>query len=142
MRVLILPRLQPARKLTHRQPVGRGRHAVQMQLPHVQILHCGRKALVTQQTADRQQIDTRFQQMSGEAVTQRVRSNRPVEARFLSRCLADFLDRADVDRLVNRLAGEQVLRRTFAFPVIAERLQESRRERYQTLFVAFGVLDS
>jgi len=63
-----------------------------MQLTHMQIPHGRAETGMTQQPADRQQIDSRFQQMGGEAVTQSVRRDVVEQSGFHGRCFADFLN--------------------------------------------------
>ena len=65
--------LFPTGQLPDGQPVGRRRDTVQMQLPHMQILHRRTEAGMSQQPTDRQQIDARFQQICRKTVTQRMR---------------------------------------------------------------------
>jgi hypothetical protein len=67
-----LPSLGPLRALPYRQPVDRARQAVEVLTPHVQIDRGGHKAGMSQQLADCQQIDARFEHAGRVRVSQRI----------------------------------------------------------------------
>jgi hypothetical protein len=71
-----------------------------MRPPHVQVDQRRAETPVTQQLSDRQQIHARFQKSGRETVTQRVRRDALLEARFPCRCLAGFLDRVRTSELL------------------------------------------
>ena len=66
---------QPAWKLSYRKPVDGTRSRSQVQSPHVQIDHCRRETRVTQQTADRQQIDSGLQESGRIRMAKSVRTH-------------------------------------------------------------------
>ena len=112
--------IDPPRTLPHRQPVQRTGSRLQVGPPHVQIDHGRGETAVSQQPADGQQIDSRFQQSRRITVSQRVRRDGLVDPRQRRRHLAGLLDRGARQGNVERLAGKEERRRSHLFPVRAE----------------------
>ena len=64
------------------------------------------------------------------------------DAGFLRGDFEHLLNRRRLQRHIGRLAGEQIVRRTIDFPVLAKFVQQSRRHRNDACLLAFAIADS
>ena len=131
--------IDPLGTLTDRQPVDRTWGPLQVRPPHVEVDQRGGETLVTQQAADGQQVDARFQESRGVTVSQGVRSHLLVDPCLGSCQFAHFLNRGAGQRRVWRLAREKIIGRPCLLPIIPQLLQQPWRDGHESFFVPFAV---
>ncbi len=121
------------------QPFEQQGNCCRRRMLYVQILRGGAEVAMAQQGLHRQQVDPRFQQMSGEAVPQRVRMHGLAQPGAAGGASADPLHRAIGQGACRLGARKQPGRRSILTPVIAPHLQQPRRHRHQPLLLSFAV---
>src|SRR5262249_61935678 len=95
------------------------------------------QAVVTEQQLNGPQIRARFQQMSCEAVTQRVRGNRFGESGSHGRSVTDPSDPIARDGISRPISDKEIWVRFVGLPVFPEQLEQFGREHDKAIFAPF-----
>src|SRR6266511_2603525 len=97
------------------------------------------QAVVTEQELNGPQIRARFQQMSCEAVTQRVRGNRFGESGSHSRSVTDPSDPIARDGISGPVSDKEIGVRFVGLPIFPEQLEQFGREHDKAIFAPFAL---
>ena len=124
-----------------RQPVQRAGDRAEVLPATMQIDHRRGEAGVTEKSADRQQVHPRFQKSGRVTVSQYMGVNTFFDPGPLGGVFDRFLDRRVRVRLVRSFAGKQKLAGTVLLPVRPQFLQQSRRQRHESLLGPLAVGD-
>ncbi len=110
-----------------------------MGLTDMEVNHRPGKALVAEQSADRQQVHAGFQKSGRVRMAKCVRHDGLLDPRFERGDLEGSLDRGAVDRRIGMLAWEQEIGGLVDLPVLSQDAQEPRRHRDKPILVAFSL---
>ena len=106
------------------------------------VLRCRAQAAMTEQDLDGPQVRAGLEQMSGEAVPQRVNRDALAQSGFPSGPLADLVDGVNRDGPLEQSAGEEVLAGPHSYPVSAEHLQQPGREHDVAILAALALANA
>ena len=105
----------------------------------MQIDHSCHKGAVTEQLADREDVDSGFQESRRVGMPQRMRGNLGFDdPGFGGRYLASLLNRSTRERDSPGLARKEVAGRAGQFPVRSEFRQQPRRDGHEPVFAPFS----
>ncbi len=97
---------------------------------------------MSQQFADRQHVDARFQHAGRKTVSHRVRRGVFLDAGFGDRQLAGFLNGSRGQWCVGSLAREEIIAGPGLLPIFSQFVQQSRRRWNDSLFAPLAAVDS
>jgi hypothetical protein len=97
---------------------------------------------MAQQPLDRPDVDTRFEQVGGTTVAQRMDPWAVRDPRALLRMIGELLGRADGHRPLGSASRQQPWSRPVALPVGAERGEQAGGEQGRAILAAFALLDA
>jgi len=130
--------LLPHRQLPYGQPVqGTGRR-LQMGSADMEVHHGGHEARMSQQPADRQDVDSRFQKAGRVGMSKDVWRDVFVDLGPLGRPFDPLLDRRGRVRPIGLLARKHMPGGAVRFPIRPQCRQQSGREGNQPLPVPFA----
>lgn len=128
----------PLRTLPDGKPVDRAGRAFEVLAAYVQVDHGGDEAGVSEQFADREQIDAGFEHTGGIGMPECMGRGGFEDPGSRGGQLAGFLNGGGRERCVGSLAGKEIVGWSLNFPIASQLVQQSWRRGHATCLAAFA----